>query len=302
MAPRLHQPDLARGGGAVRARRPRRSSVAPAVPAAPGRIRGGALPRARRRRALRGQPAEPGPARRSRALRGRRSTVTSRRPSSPTAPATTASSSTRSPASRCTSRRSSPDLDRPRYRLQRPLLPWLAWAVHPSGGGVGLVYAFLLVGFAALVVGGVSLGAISVTLGGRAWPALAFPLLPGGYVCLRISVADTLSVALALLAIALALRSRWRSAILAGGARGAGQGGRGAPVPRLRPVAARPPQRRAGGDPARGGRGLVGRAPRAPARRRRAGRRDRRAVPRPGEERADSGSRATSCSVPRRSS
>ena len=109
----------------------------------------------------------------------------------------------------------SPDLDRPRYRLQRPLLPWLAWAVHPSGGGVGLVYAFLLVGFGALVVGGVSLGAISVTLGGRAWPALAFPLLPGGYVCLRISVADTLSVALALLAIALALRSRWRTAIVA---------------------------------------------------------------------------------------
>ena len=109
-----------------------------------------------------------------------------------------------------------PDLDRPRYRLQRPLLPWLAWAVHPGGGGVGLVYAFLLVGLGALVVGGMSLGAISVTLGGRAWPALAFPLLPGGYVCLRISVADTLSVALALLAIALALRSRWRSAILAG--------------------------------------------------------------------------------------
>ncbi len=70
-------------------------------------------------------------------------------------------------------------------------------------------------GFGALVVGGASLGAISVTLGGRTWPALVFPLLPGGYVCLRISVADTLSVALALLAIALALRSRWRTAILA---------------------------------------------------------------------------------------
>ena len=42
------------------------------------------------------------------------------------------------------------------------------------------------------------------------------PAAPGGYVCLRISVADTLSVALALLAIALALRSRWRTAILAG--------------------------------------------------------------------------------------
>jgi hypothetical protein len=111
--------------------------------------------------------------------------------------------------------RVSADLDRPQYRLQRPLLPWLAWAVHPSGGGVGLIYGFLLVGFGAMVLGGVSLGAISVTLGGRSWPALAFPLLPGCYVCLRISVADTLSVALALLAIALALRSRWRGAIVA---------------------------------------------------------------------------------------
>src|SRR3954453_2980796 len=32
-----------------------------------------------------------------------------------------------------------PLLDRPRYRLQRPLLSWLAWALHPTGGGEGLV-------------------------------------------------------------------------------------------------------------------------------------------------------------------
>jgi hypothetical protein len=106
------------------------------------------------------------------------------------------------------------DLDRPRYRLQRPLMPWLAWAIHPSGGGLGLVYALLLVGFGALVVGGVASGVISRTLGGPSWPAFAFPLLPGCFVCLRISVADTLSVALALLAIALALRSRWGPALL----------------------------------------------------------------------------------------
>ena len=162
----------------------------------------GAGPRAGRRRPVRGEPRQPGAARRGGTLgRGVRPGLPRDRAAGRHW-ATTASSSTRSPASRCTSTRSAPDLDRPRYRLQRPLLPWLAWALHPSGGGIGLVYAFLLVGFGALVVGGVSLGAISVSLGGRTWPALAFPLLPGGYVCLRISVADTLSVALALLAIA----------------------------------------------------------------------------------------------------
>ena len=28
-------------------------------------------------------------------------------------------------------------LDRPRYRMQRPVFPLLAWALHPSGGGTG---------------------------------------------------------------------------------------------------------------------------------------------------------------------
>src|ERR671919_468424 len=32
-------------------------------------------------------------------------------------------------------------LDRPRYRLQRPLYPLLAWLLHPGGGGMGLVLA-----------------------------------------------------------------------------------------------------------------------------------------------------------------
>ena len=108
-----------------------------------------------------------------------------------------------------------PDLDRPQYRLQRPLLPVLAWALHPQGGGLGLVMALFFVGFATLIVGGMSMGAISATLGGKTWPAFLFPLLPGSYVCLRTSVADALGVALALLAIALALRSRWGLAVMA---------------------------------------------------------------------------------------
>ena len=44
-------------------------------------------------------------------------------------------------------------LDRPRYRMQRPVFPLLAWALHPMGGGTGLVVAFVIVGIAALFVG-----------------------------------------------------------------------------------------------------------------------------------------------------
>jgi hypothetical protein len=111
-------------------------------------------------------------------------------------------------------RRVAPALDRPRYRLQRPLLPWLAWGLHPGGGGIGLVYAIVAVGLVGIVIGGVSLGALSVTLGGRAWPALAYPLLPGSYMSLRLGVADALAVSLALLAITLVLRSRWRAGVV----------------------------------------------------------------------------------------
>ena len=46
-----------------------------------------------------------------------------------------------------------PDLDRPRYRAQRILLPVLAWALHPSGGGRGLVVALLVVNLAGVALG-----------------------------------------------------------------------------------------------------------------------------------------------------
>jgi len=46
-----------------------------------------------------------------------------------------------------------PALDRPRYRLQRIIPPVLAWALHPQGGGRGLVLAIFAVGFAGFWVG-----------------------------------------------------------------------------------------------------------------------------------------------------
>lgn len=92
-------------------------------------------------------------------------------------------------------------LDRPRYRLQRPFFPLLAWAVHPFGGGIGLVVALFAVGIGAVLVSGVAAGALSQALGGGTWPALVVPALPGAYGALRITTADTLAVAMLLVAL-----------------------------------------------------------------------------------------------------
>jgi hypothetical protein len=92
-------------------------------------------------------------------------------------------------------------LDRPAYRLQRPLFPLVAWALHPFGPGAALAWTMFAVGVAALVLGGWASGALSWTLGGPVWPAVVFPLLPGAVMSLRITVADSLATALALAAV-----------------------------------------------------------------------------------------------------
>jgi hypothetical protein len=109
-----------------------------------------------------------------------------------------------------------PLLDRPRYRLQRPLLPLLAWALHPTGGGYGLVWAFVAIGILAIFVGSLATGALAVLLGGRPWLALVFAITPGAWFSLRASVADALALALAIAALALAHRGRGRAAIACG--------------------------------------------------------------------------------------
>lgn len=109
-----------------------------------------------------------------------------------------------------------PQLDRPRYRLQRPLLPWLAWLLHPQGGGTGLVDALFAVELIAFFGGGVAMGFLSRSLGGPAWLAAIFPVLPGCFASGRIIGADALATALVLGALALALRNRWVAAIVVG--------------------------------------------------------------------------------------
>jgi hypothetical protein len=109
-----------------------------------------------------------------------------------------------------------PLLDRPRYRLQRPLLAWSAWLLQPTGGGYGLAWAFVLVGLIAIFAGSVATGALAVQLGGRPWLALAFALTPGAWFSLRASVADALALALAIAALALAQSGRARAAVACG--------------------------------------------------------------------------------------
>ncbi len=104
-------------------------------------------------------------------------------------------------------------LDRPQYRLQRPLYPWLSRVLYPPGHGAALVWSMFLVGTAGVFLGALSMGSLAWMLGARPIWGLAFGLLPGTLMTLRISAADTLSTGLLLAAFAMALRGR-RSCIL----------------------------------------------------------------------------------------
>jgi hypothetical protein len=107
-------------------------------------------------------------------------------------------------------------LDHPRYRFQRPLLPVAAWLLHPTGGGLPLVGALVLVSLAGIVIAAVAAGGLSMALRGPAWMAAVIPLLPGAYWSLRVTVSDTLALGLALAAILLAVRGRSGWAVLVG--------------------------------------------------------------------------------------
>lgn len=106
-------------------------------------------------------------------------------------------------------------LDRPRYRLQRPLLSWLGWLGHPTGGGDGLIWSLVAVNAIAIWVLALATGYISMRLGGPPWVAALVGLYPGVWWSLRVTVADTLAVALALATIALLLHHRTRWAVVA---------------------------------------------------------------------------------------
>jgi len=107
-------------------------------------------------------------------------------------------------------------LGRPRYRLQRPLLPWVAGALQPGRGGEGLIWSLFGVGLVAVAAGAWAMGDLARRWGGSPWWALAFPLLPGTFMALRVTTSDAAGVALALLAVALAARQRTLAAVAVG--------------------------------------------------------------------------------------
>jgi hypothetical protein len=106
-------------------------------------------------------------------------------------------------------------LDSPRYRYQRPMFSILAWLLHPSGGGRGLVYAMVVVNLVGVFGGGLALGALSLRLRGPPWAAIAYPLLPGTLWSLFDGAADGLAVTLCLATIVLFLDGRTRLATCA---------------------------------------------------------------------------------------
>jgi hypothetical protein len=109
-----------------------------------------------------------------------------------------------------------PYLDRPQYRWQRPLLPWLANALHPSGGGMGLVLALLFVNLIAVFIGAFCLSWLSQQVGGPGWAGVVLAALPGIWETIEISTSDALALCLAIAAIALCVSHRpWWAATVA---------------------------------------------------------------------------------------
>jgi hypothetical protein len=105
-------------------------------------------------------------------------------------------------------------LDGPRYRAQRIFFPLVVWALHPTGGGPGLVDTMFVVGALGVLAGGIAMGALAAQWGGSPRWGVAFGLLPGSWISLRISTPDPLALALALLALLVLLRGHLVPAVL----------------------------------------------------------------------------------------
>ena len=88
--------------------------------------------------------------------------------------------------------------------------------MQPTGGGIGLVWALFAVGLVGIVVGSLASGVLSTIWRGPPWVAAVFPLLPGAWWSLRVTVSDALALGLVLAAIALSARNRHAAAVAVG--------------------------------------------------------------------------------------
>jgi hypothetical protein len=77
-----------------------------------------------------------------------------------------------------------------------------------GASGTPLIWALFAVGLAGAFGGAIATGALATMWRGPAWLAAVFPLLPGTWWSLRVTVSDALALALVLGALALAARSR----------------------------------------------------------------------------------------------
>jgi hypothetical protein len=107
-----------------------------------------------------------------------------------------------------------PSLDRPRYRSQRILFPLVAWLLHPTGVGDGLLWTMFAVGAVGMFFGALGVAALSITLRGPPWVALIYPALTGSVLSLRLTEPDALALTLAIWAIVLSLRDHRVAAVL----------------------------------------------------------------------------------------
>jgi hypothetical protein len=98
-----------------------------------------------------------------------------------------------------------PYLANPVYRYRRPLFSWMGGALAPSGG-LGLVWAFVLVGLAAV---GLSAWALRQLPDSPRWLPLVVVATPGVVAALQYTLADSLGLACTLAAFAAVSRRRW---------------------------------------------------------------------------------------------
>ncbi len=104
---------------------------------------------------------------------------------------------------------STPYLDRPQYRLQRPGLPWLSRVLHPHGTGRGLVWAMFAAQLVTVGAGAFGLARLIQRHGGNASLAILYGLVPGVVLSQMMTLADGMALSLALCAIACANEKRW---------------------------------------------------------------------------------------------